>query len=85
MDAKEQSQKWHEQSEPVFAQIARWRKDHPHATMAEIERAVDEQMKQLRAQVLQKEQASSLKLGKGHLYYRSSNDDDPCAPQKSIL
>lgn len=53
MDAEEQSQQWQEQSEPVFARIAQWRKEHPHATMAEIERAVDEQMNQLRAQVLQ--------------------------------
>ncbi len=53
MDAQEQSQKWQQQSEPMFTQIARWRQEHPHATMAEIEDAVDEQMNSLRAQVLQ--------------------------------
>ncbi len=30
-----------------------WRKEHPHATWAEIEAAVDEQMNQLRAQLIQ--------------------------------
>lgn len=33
--------------------ITQWRKDHPKATWAEIEAVVDEQMNQLRAQVLQ--------------------------------
>ena len=33
--------------------MTQWRKEHPHATWAEIEAAVDEQMNQLRAQLLQ--------------------------------
>ncbi len=33
--------------------MTQWRKEHPHATCAEIEAAVDEQMNQLRAQLLQ--------------------------------
>ena len=33
--------------------MTQWRKEHPHATWAEIEAAVDERMNQLRAQVLQ--------------------------------
>ncbi len=33
--------------------ITQWRKEHPHATWAEIEAAVDEQMNQLRAQMIQ--------------------------------
>jgi len=53
METEEQSQKWHEESQLFFAHIAQWRKAHPHATMAEIEQAVDEQMQSLRAQVLQ--------------------------------
>ncbi len=33
--------------------MTEWRKEHPHATWAEIEAAVDEQINQLRAQLLQ--------------------------------
>ena len=33
--------------------ITPWRKEHPHATWAEIEAEVDEQMNQLRAQLIQ--------------------------------
>src|SRR4051794_29735800 len=33
--------------------MTQWRKDHPKATWAEIEAAVDEQINQLRAQLLQ--------------------------------
>ncbi|GAC1638442.1 MAG: hypothetical protein NVS4B11_40080 [Ktedonobacteraceae bacterium] len=53
MEAEDQNRKWQEQSQPIFAHIAQWRKEHPHATMAEIEQAVDEQMQVLRAQVVQ--------------------------------
>jgi uncharacterized protein with PIN domain len=58
MKAEEQSQQWHQESKPIFARIATWREEHPHATMAEIEQAVDEQMQELRAQVLQEAAAS---------------------------
>ena len=33
--------------------MTQWRKEHPHATWSEIEAAVDEQINQLRAQLLQ--------------------------------
>jgi hypothetical protein len=33
--------------------MTQWRKEHPHATWAEIEAAVDERINQLRAQVIQ--------------------------------
>src|SRR5256885_12829560 len=33
--------------------MTQWRKEHPHATWAEIEAEVDEQMNQLRAQLIQ--------------------------------
>src|SRR5258708_25461115 len=33
--------------------MSEWRKEHPHATWAEIEAAVDEQINQLRAQLIQ--------------------------------
>ena len=33
--------------------MTQWRKEHPHATWAEIEAAVDEQINQLRAQLLE--------------------------------
>lgn len=53
MEADEQSRQWQQESQPIFTHIAAWRQAHPHATMAEIEQAVDEQMQKLRAQVLQ--------------------------------
>ena len=33
--------------------MTQWRKEHPHATWAEIEAAVDERINQVRAQVIQ--------------------------------
>jgi hypothetical protein len=33
--------------------MTKWRKEHPHATWAEIEAAVDERINQLRAQLIQ--------------------------------
>src|SRR2546426_8057973 len=33
--------------------MTQWRKEHPHATWAEIEAAVDERINQLRAQLIQ--------------------------------
>lgn len=53
MKSEEQSQHWHEESQPYFVNLAKWREEHPHATMAEIEQAVDEQMHTLRAHLLQ--------------------------------
>ena len=53
MKAEDQSRQRQQESEPIFAHIAKWREEHPHATMAEIEQAVDEQMQSLRTQVLQ--------------------------------
>ena len=59
MKAKKNKRQRSEQIQQVSAGLrdvlgmTQWRKDHPHATWAEIEAAVDEQINQLRAQLLQ--------------------------------
>ena len=59
MKAKKNKRQRSEQMQQVSAGLrdvlgmTRWRKEHPHATWAEIEAAVDEQMNQLRAQLIQ--------------------------------
>ena len=59
MKAKKNKRERSEQMQQVSARlrdvlgITQWRKEHPHATWAEIEAAVDEQINQLRAQLIQ--------------------------------
>ena len=59
MKAKKNTRQRSEQIEQVSTALrdmlgmTQWRKEHPHATWAEIEAAVDEQMNQVRAQLLQ--------------------------------
>jgi len=59
MKAKKNTRQRSEQIEHVSAGLrdvlgmTQWRKEHPKATWAEIEAAVDEQISQLRAQLLQ--------------------------------
>ena len=59
MKAKKNTRQRSEQIQQVSAGLrdvlgmTQWRKEHPHATWAEIEVAVDEQINQLRAQLLQ--------------------------------
>src|SRR5438309_10277861 len=58
MKAKKNKRQRSEQIQQVSAGLGdllgltQWRKEHPHATWAEIEAAVDEQMNQVRAQLL---------------------------------
>ena len=59
MKAKKNKRQRSEQIQQVSAGLrdllgmTQWRKEHPHATWAEIEAAVDEQMNQVRAQLLE--------------------------------
>ena len=59
MKAKKNKRQRSEQIQQVSAGLrdllgmSQWRKEHPQATWAEIEAAVDEQMNQVRAQLLQ--------------------------------
>jgi RNase P subunit RPR2 len=53
MKLEDLQQSWNEQGADVFAAVAQWRARHPTATLAEIERAVDEQMARLRAQMIE--------------------------------
>jgi hypothetical protein len=56
--------------------MTQWRKEHPHATWAEIEAAVDEQMNQLRAQLLQE----LVQMGESEDWSQNSSEERPtCA------
>ena len=65
MDAKKLSERWQERSQEISSRVATWRVEHPRATMAEIEQAVEEQISLLRAQMIQEAaQASTASEGK---------------------
>ncbi len=53
MENEQISQRWHQQSQEASHAIAQWRQVHPRATLAEIETAVDEQMNQMRARMIE--------------------------------
>src|SRR5437588_3697383 len=59
MKAKKNTRQRSEQMQQVSAGLrdvlgmTQWRKEHPHATWAEIEAAVDERINQLRAQLIE--------------------------------
>ena len=53
MDPEERMQPWQQKSQQAAEAMREWRQRHPRATLAEIERAVDEQMNQLRASMIE--------------------------------
>lgn len=53
MTPEEMMQGWPEQSEEVAQTLREWRTSHPKATMAEIERAVEEQISRLRISLIE--------------------------------
>jgi hypothetical protein len=59
MKSEELHEQWQEQAEEALAAVAQWRVAHPKATLAEIERAVDEQMNRLRARVIEQSAQAS--------------------------
>lgn len=46
---------WHELGDRVFREMGMWRGDHPRATFAEIEAAVEDRLDALRAELIQQE------------------------------
>jgi YgiT-type zinc finger domain-containing protein len=52
MKEKEQKAQWREFSEQVFEDVLKWREKHPHATMREIEKELDDRIFELRAKML---------------------------------
>ena len=52
MKEKEQKAQWQELSEQVFEDVLQWREKHPHATMREIEKELDDRIFELRAKML---------------------------------
>ncbi len=53
MNPEEMEQQWQQQSQQVARAMREWRQAHPKATLAQIEAAVDEQMNQLRARMIE--------------------------------
>lgn len=53
MNPEEMMQQWQQKSQQAAETMHQWRQRHPRATLAEIERAVDEQMNQLRASMIE--------------------------------
>ena len=53
MQPEDLQARWNAQGEDMVAAVAQWRATHPHATLAEIEHAVDEQMNRLRARMIE--------------------------------
>lgn len=51
--ARENELNWAELQQKVNQQMLQWRKEHPKATLKEIELALDQQMSLLRAKMLQ--------------------------------
>jgi len=52
MDAEKAVEHWQELSHGTMQGMARWRADHPKASLREIEKALDERITKLRAQIL---------------------------------
>jgi len=52
MKRTEQKVQWQELSEQVFEEVLAWREKHPHATIREIEKELDERIFELRAKML---------------------------------
>jgi YgiT-type zinc finger domain-containing protein len=53
MKAEEHKQRWQAMSEQVMDEMLAWRREHPKASLREIEQALDGKMERLRAQILQ--------------------------------
>jgi hypothetical protein len=52
MKRTEEKAQWQELSEQVFEEVLAWREKHPHATMREIEKELDDRIFELRAKML---------------------------------
>ncbi|GHO44962.1 hypothetical protein [Ktedonospora formicarum] len=53
MKQQEDDQQWEQRSQQVAKSMQEWRLAHPQATLADIEEAVDQQMNELRARMIE--------------------------------
>ena len=74
MDTDKASKGWRELSAETLSGMAEWRKQHPKATLREIEKALDERMMKLRAKVL--EEAAQL----SEMQIWTESEDVPICP-----
>ena len=63
MQPADLQEQWKELGEQAFAAVAQWRATHPHATLAEIEQAVDAQIHRLRARMIEHTAQASTAAG----------------------
>ncbi|MGH2733874.1 MAG: hypothetical protein ACRDJG_13240 [Actinomycetota bacterium] len=49
--------RWHDVGAKVFEEMEGWGREHPHATFAEIEAAVEDRLNALRAELIEQELA----------------------------
>lgn len=81
MKGNEQSnglgERWAQGLLEMGASVAAWRREHPKATLTEIERALDERLGPMRAQMLSDAAVTS---GAAH-FGGAAKEDRPCCPQ----
>ena len=65
---------WQRLAEEAWTGVADWRRQHPSATLAEIERAVDERPADLRARLVQDAALASARTDP------ATSGDRPCCP-----
>jgi predicted RNA-binding Zn-ribbon protein involved in translation (DUF1610 family) len=53
MNAEDFEKRWQKKSQEAFQTIAQWNEEHPNATMAEIESAIDQQLDEVRARIIE--------------------------------
>src|SRR6266568_2273545 len=81
MQPEDLQKRWEDQGEEMFAAVAQWRAAHPHATLAEIEHAADEQMHRLRARMIeQAAQASAAAESEANQGLVGEQCDSHCRP-----
>lgn len=53
MNPEDLEKRWQQKSQDASKAIAQWRQEHPKATLAEIETAIDAQLDQVRAHIIE--------------------------------
>ncbi len=68
---------WRQKAEAVIREVDEWRDQHPKATFAQIEKALDERLAELRAQMLQDTAQASTAADAG----KAVGEAGPLCPQ----
>jgi len=68
---------WRQKAEEVIKEVDEWRDQHPKATFAQIEKALDERLAKLRAEMLQDTAQASAAADAG----KAAGEDGPVCPE----